>query len=89
MIKSIVLNYHKAHTKEEKVVFGQTRADKNIAEVYINIANNRKSEDVVDTFFHEMAHVFFAFHNKKKKMSAATEERLAQQLGRISAEILR
>ena len=89
MIKYVHIDYRTPRTSEERSVYAFTEGDKHAATVFINVNKNRKSEDVIDTFFHEMAHVFFAFHKKNRKMSCAAEEKLAQQVGRICAGVLK
>lgn len=89
MIKSIHIDYRGPRSKYERGYFGLTTSDKTSADVFLNVNKHKKSDDLVNTFFHEMAHVFFAFHGKKRQMTAAEEERLAQQVGRICAGVLR
>lgn len=89
MIKYIHIDYRTPKNKEEGKFYGVTESERNSAGIFINVNKNRTSQDLADTFFHEMAHVFFAFHGKKKQMSIRTEERLAQQLGRICAGLLK
>lgn len=89
MTKFIHIDYRAPRTKDEKGLFGQVFAEKDKADIYMNVNKNRNSKDLVDTFFHEMAHVFFAFHGKTKQMTEAEEEKLAQQIGRICAGVLR
>jgi hypothetical protein len=88
-IKYIHIDYRKPHTKEEKTVYAISHVEPATASVFINVNMHRKSKNLSDTFFHEMAHVFFAFHGKDKQMSDAKEEKLAKEVGRICAEALR
>ncbi len=89
MIKSIHLDYRAPRSKSEKGFYALTDVERNTAHVFVNVYKNRNSQDLTDTFFHEMAHIFFAFHGKKKQMTDAKEEKLAQQLGRVCAGVLR
>jgi hypothetical protein len=89
MIKYIHLDYRKPHTKEEKTVYALSNVATDTATIFVNVDMHRKSKNLSDTFFHEMAHVFFAFHGKDKQMSDAKEEKLAKEVGRICAEALK
>lgn len=89
MTKFIHIDYRNPRSKTESVFYGQSNVDSKAADVFINVKKNRNGNDLADTFFHEMAHVFFAFHGKTGQMTSAKEERLAQQLGRVCAGILR
>ena len=42
---------------------------------------------LVDTFFHELTHVFFAFHNNN--VPDEEQERFARKIGTICAEVLK
>lgn len=88
MNKNIRIEYRASRTKEEKALFGLTVAEDNEATIFLNVRKNRKSRELIDTFFHEMAHVFFAFHSNGKQMNNVTEERLARQIGRVCAGVL-
>lgn len=55
----------------------------------MNVRRNKKGSTLVNTFFHEMAHVFLAFHGKNKQMSNAKEEKLAKAIGAACARILK
>ncbi len=87
--KFIHIDYRVGRSKEEKSVYALSHVDVNTAEVFINVHKNRNSQDLADTFFHEMAHVFFAFHGKDKQMTDTEEEELALQVGRICAGVLK
>lgn len=89
MIKYIHLDYRNPRTKEEKGYFALSNVDTHTSDIFINRKKNRKGSDLADTFFHEMAHVFLAFHGKDKQMSAAKEEKLAKEIGRNCAETLK
>ena len=87
-VKSIVIEWRNPRTKEEKELWGETFVYHDIATVFINLKKNRKSKEAVDTFFHEIAHVFFGFHTKNKKMSDAKEEELAMQVGKLVSGLI-
>lgn len=83
--KVILMSWRVPKTKEEKKHFGLTESDRRIAKVYIDIT--QPSNEMVDTFFHEIAHVFFSFHNHN--VPEKSEEALARKIGRICAEVLK
>lgn len=89
MIKYIHLDYRKPRTQRESELYGLSTVDFNTADIFINVDKHRKGCNLVDTFFHEMAHVFFEFHGKKDQMSATKEEEFATLIGRKCAEILK
>jgi hypothetical protein len=89
VIKYIHIDYRRPVTKDEKTCFAQTYTKTDTATIFINVCKHRKGKVLIDTFFHEMAHVFLAFHGKDKQMSAAKEEKLAKEIGRKCAEILK
>lgn len=89
MTKFIHIDYRRPRTKEEKGLFALSYVDTNTTDMFINVNKNRKGITLADTFFHEMAHVFFAFHGKDKQMTAAQEEELATHVGQLCAEALK
>lgn len=89
MKKYIHLDYRIPRTKEEKSLFGLSDVEKDTAAIFINVNMHRKGRNLIDTFFHEMAHVFIAFHGKDGQMSNAKEEKLAKEIGRVCAEVLK
>jgi len=82
-----VIEWRKPATKFEKSRYGTTEVSGNIAKVFIDEKQN--SQEMVDTFFHEMAHVFFGFHSKNKKMTDKQEEYLSAKIGSIAALLLK
>jgi len=82
-----VIEWRKSNSKYEKSRYGTTEVEGNIAKVFID--STQSPEESVDTFFHEMAHVFFGFHTKNKKMSDQQEEYLAAKIGHIAAALLK
>lgn len=88
MIKYIHIDYRKPRTKSEKRYFALSNVDVNAADVFINTRKNKKMKDLVDTFFHEMAHVFIAFHAKDGQMTEQQEEMLCEALANKCSEVL-
>lgn len=89
MIKYIHIDYRRPRTKAEKRLFALSNVDTNSTDMFINTNKHRRGANLIDTFFHEMAHVFLAFHGKDKQMTDAKEEELATHVGRICAEALK
>lgn len=89
MINYIHIDYRKPHTKEEKGFYGLTNVDTHTADVFINVNKHRNGKDLIDTFFHEMVHVFLEFHGAAGQMSNAKEEKLARKIGQMCAEVLK
>lgn len=89
MINYIHLDYRIPHTKEEKELYGLSNVDAHTANIFINVNKHRDGKDLVDTFFHEMVHVFLEFHGKTGQMSHVKEEQLARKVGRLCAEALK
>lgn len=87
--KAIVIEWRNPRSKSEAECWGETLFENGIAKVFINLKKNRNSSEAVDTFFHEMAHVFLGFHTKNKAMSVQKEEYLATKVGNIVADLLR
>lgn len=85
--KAIFIEWRNSRTKEEKEVYGMTEVNGDVAKIYMR--RRQCSRELVDTFFHEMTHVFFAFHKKNKHMTDEQEEWLASKLGNVAAELLR
>jgi hypothetical protein len=70
-------------TPQERRVYGMTHANKMTAKIFIN---ERYPRMLADTFFHEMAHVFFAL--TRNNVPSHMQERLATQIGEKCAKIL-
>lgn len=83
--KSIYLEWRKPQTKEETQVYGLTTTSNFVAKVFFN--TDVRGQNLANTFFHEMAHVFFAFH--KHKVPSKKQELIAQKIGEICKEVLR
>lgn len=89
-MKKVCVNieWRKPRNKMERGCYGVTDSiNSNIIDVFLQQDMSR--EQSVDTFFHELAHVFFRCYKSKKKISDAEEERLASLVGRVVASILR
>ena len=84
----IVIEWRNPQNATEAKFYGSTNTSENVVKVFINLKKNQISQDLTDTFFHEMAHVFFAFHYKNKKMGGNLEESIARKIGRICSEVL-
>lgn len=89
MIKFIHFDYRFPRNKNENKYYALSEVTRDTANVFMNVSKHKNGKDLIDTFFHEMAHVFFAFHGKTKQMSSVTEERLARQIGRVCAGVLK
>jgi hypothetical protein len=55
-----------------------------VAKVFIDLKQSQRS--MVDTFFHEITHVFFAFH--KNNVPIRAQERIAAKIGKLCGEAL-
>lgn len=89
MIKYIHIDYRKPRTQVENECWAITDVKNDTACMFVNINKNRTSKALSDTFFHEMAHVFMAFHGKEGQISEKAEETLAMKIGQICAEALK
>lgn len=86
--KSIHVEWRHPRNKKEQELYGLTEYDnKFVAKVFINTQSGEKH--LADTFFHEMTHVFFAFHRRRGKMHSKREEALAKQIGQTCAYLLK
>ena len=83
--KSVYLEWRRPETQMERDCYGVTTTDNNVAKVFFN--TSVKGQRLANTFFHEMAHVFFAFH--RHKVPDCVQEKLAQKIGTICEELLR
>ena len=82
--KSIHIEWRKPENALERQAYGATYADNRIAKIFIDI--NATPYEQIDTFFHEMAHVFFAFTRNNVPMSV--QEKLAEKIGKLCTEAL-
>lgn len=87
MSKVILIEWRDPKNKYEKDKYGWTEVDGSVAKVFIK--RKQCSKELTDTFFHEMAHVFFGFHSKNKRMSDKQEEYLAAKIGQLAAALLK
>ena len=86
--KAVYIEWRYPKTPAERALYGLTEYEnKYVAKVFINTRMGKRS--LPDTFFHEMAHVFFAFHSKRGKLHHKKEEALAEQIGKTCAYLLK
>jgi hypothetical protein len=86
--KAVFMEWRNPRTKQERKLYGLTEYEnRHVAKVFINTRND--GGEIVDTFFHEMAHVFFAFHRRRGKVNLKREEALASQIGKTCAYLLK
>ena len=77
----IILEVRKPRTKEERGVFGMTVTEDGYkTNIFIN--ENQTGEEMVDTFFHEVAHAYLHWIPKKYKPGKA--EALASLVGHVA-----
>lgn len=87
MNRAIIIEIRKPG-KGEETLYGRTYIDPAIAKIFINGRMNHKYRDLVNTFFHEMAHVWFGlFHDKP--IDKRLEEDICWRLGDVCEAILR
>ena len=84
--KVILIEWRNPKSKYEQDKYGWTEVEGDIAKVFIK--KKQPSQELVDTFFHEMTHVFLGFHKKSKRMSDKQEEYLATKVGKVVASLL-
>jgi hypothetical protein len=82
--KAIYLEWRRPESKLEKQCYGVTTTDNNVARIFFNTGLKGSTSN---TFFHEMTHVFFAFH--RHNVPDCLQEKLAQKIGTICSEVLR
>lgn len=83
--KSILIEWRKPANKTERKAFGATYADHRIARVFID--HRAPMDEQIDTFFHELAHVFFAF--TKNDVPGSVQESKAKRIGKLCTEVLK
>ena len=83
--KSILIEWRKPANARERRAFGATYADDRIARVFID--TRAPMDEQIDTFFHEMAHVFFAF--TKHEVPDTVQEAKARRIGKTCTEVLK
>lgn len=81
--KAVYLEWRRPETKVERNTYGLTTTNGDIARIFFNTSIK---QELANTFFHEMTHVFFAFH--KHKVPENVQEALALKIGAICKEIL-
>lgn len=87
MRKVIILDVSKPHNKDQKPLWGQTAFDNDGLNT-VWIREGQEGKQLVDTFFHEMTHVFLGIVKQKARITSAQEEQLCRMIGQIAASIL-
>jgi Zn-dependent peptidase ImmA (M78 family) len=85
-IKTVVFEWRHPRSKEEAECYGTTDNLGNVSYVFIN-TRNTKGKLSVNTFFHELTHVFFNFYGGRK-VSEAEQEKLAKIVGSVASDIV-
>ena len=85
MRKFVMFEWRRPITKLEKSCYGVTDDGQHNAKVFFNTTIGKN--DMVDTFFHEMTHVFFGF--VKNNVPSQKQEKLARKIGALCKEALR
>jgi len=85
IIKTIIVEWRKPRTPMEKKCWGVTNDHGDISHVFIRDSAIGRGIGV-DTFFHEMTHAFFNFH--ESKMTRKEEEQTAQAIGRAARGLI-
>lgn len=83
--KHITLEWRKSRTEKDKGLYGLSEVTADTAHVWFNEGRYQGGE-AIDTFFHEMAHIYFMFHGSKA--NGKREERLAKQMGQLAKVLL-
>lgn len=84
-VKTIIIELRKPATKTERGTYGMTYDHGAVARVFIDDRKN-KGREFVDTFFHEMVHVFANFMSPNGKLPS--EEKKCQLVGKAVKKIL-
>lgn len=87
---SIIVEYRSPKTSIEKTVYGTTRCNisKKKAKIFINFDKNETGHHFTNTWFHEMAHVFFEQYYSNIRLNDKQQEQLAYQIGNVAAGVL-
>lgn len=86
MKKVIILKVSKPDNASRKQLLGQTEFDADGLNT-VWIREGQEGKQLVDTYFHEMTHVFIGL-SKHKKLSNKEEEQLCRMVGQCAASIL-
>lgn len=87
--KAIWIEWRNPRTKEEASLYGQTIFDNDsTARIFINSRKNATYLDAVQTYWHELVHVFFHFHTHRTIVTDKKEESLCRTIERVLWEIL-
>ena len=89
LTRSVFIELREPQTKREKNLYGSTALQEgsDIAKVFINNQKRRNGESL-NTFFHELTHVWFAQFSSEKYDEAAIE-RLACLVGNTVEAIVK
>lgn len=88
-MKKVCVNieWRNPSSKLEKKCYGVTQAkNSNVIDVFLR--ERMPSRQSVDTFFHEMTHVFFRCYDRHKKLPKGFEEYAADLIGKVAAHIV-
>ncbi len=80
----ILIEKRKPRTKEETGVYGQTLHDRDFSKVFINCTKDRW--DNVDTFFHELTHVYLTWMGYRP---GKLEETICDQVAEAATKALK
>jgi len=86
VMKTIVVEWRKPQSKMEKACWGVTNDHGDVSHVFIRESAVDKGIGI-DTFFHELTHVFFNFH-KNNKLTRQEEEQVARSVGRAARGLI-
>lgn len=88
-MKKVAINieWRRPTSKLEKKCYGVTTT-RNPAIIDVFLRSNMTSSKSVQTFFHEMTHVFFRCYSKHKKFPKGYEEHIADVVGTVAAKIV-
>lgn len=87
--KAIWIEWRKPLTAIEKKQYGSTSyQNANTVRIFINEKLTKSSEQLVRTYWHEMAHTFLHFH-RRGKINTKREEALCYRVEGILWELLK
>lgn len=89
LYRMVAVDYRAPVNKEETKLCGQTVVGEagEVAKVFINNRRKRTNE-ALNTFFHEMTHVYLAMF-AGRRLDAGSEETLANQVGNVVEELFK
>lgn len=88
MTKRVIIFEHRSpRTRAEKRCYGQTiETGDGIVDVWLSTRQSQRQ--TIDTYWHEMAHVFFRIFTRNRRMTVAQEEQMARVIGKATSELL-